>query len=236
MSKSKITFEVDGKEYEIPDYITIEDYVKVFKVKDLFVDEYFAAKVLSILTGAKVDDLLTVNYQVLEKLAGLALSKFPKDKRFYQKFEFNGKEYGFLPDWRKMSYGEFIDLDTLMSRKDNELLDSVHLMTAIMYRPIIKTKRNGAYEIEEYDMDKMEERAEEFKKLDAKYFISGQFFFINFVRTYRGRSLLYLAMEKMTMKQRMKMLWKISILKGRLGKDGDITTLLTSSQNMILQK
>ena len=233
---SKISFEINGKEYNLPDYISIEDYVKVFKVKDIFADEYFSAKVLSILTEAKIDDLLTINYQILENLAIMAMKKFPKDnKRFYQTFEFNGVEYGFITDWRKMSYGEFIDLDTLLSRKDNELLESIHLITAIMYRPITKKKRKGAYEIEKYDVDKMEERAEEFKKLDVKYFISGQFFFINFVRKYKGRLLLSSVMEKLTLKQRMKMLWKISLLKGRLGKDGDITTLLMSYANSTLQ-
>ena len=36
-----IKFKLEGKEYKLPEIITINDYVKISKVKDLFTDEYF---------------------------------------------------------------------------------------------------------------------------------------------------------------------------------------------------
>ncbi len=54
----KLTFELEGQEYKIPQYITLGDYVKIFKVKGLFDDDYFATKLINILTGAPQDKLL----------------------------------------------------------------------------------------------------------------------------------------------------------------------------------
>ena len=57
-----IEFELKGVEYKLPDFISIENYVKVFKIKEIFSDSYLAAKILNIVTGAPLDLLLEVNY------------------------------------------------------------------------------------------------------------------------------------------------------------------------------
>ena len=36
-----IDFNIEGKKYDLPDFISIKNYVKIFKVKDLFSDDYF---------------------------------------------------------------------------------------------------------------------------------------------------------------------------------------------------
>lgn len=54
----KITFELEGVEYKLPYYLTIGDYVKIFKVKDLFEDEYFSVKLINIITGAPMELLM----------------------------------------------------------------------------------------------------------------------------------------------------------------------------------
>jgi hypothetical protein len=36
-----IEFDIDGKEYNIKEYLSVGDYQKIFKVKDLFEDDYF---------------------------------------------------------------------------------------------------------------------------------------------------------------------------------------------------
>lgn len=234
---SRITFEIEDKEYELPDYISIENYVKVFKIKDIFVDEYFAVKLLNIMSGAPVEKLLEVNYVVIEKLANYVMNLFPKDNnQFIQKFEFEGVKYGFLPNWKEMSFGEFVDLDTLMSTKGDELLDNMHIITAIFYRPIIEENKKGAYKIEKYDPEKMIERAELFKNLDSKYFISSQFFFHKFVKKYLTHTQLSL-MPKMSVWMQIKILWKMRKLIYRiiLKKDLDGTQSLSEFQTLILQ-
>ena len=64
-----IKFKIDEKEYNVPEIMTIENYSKIFKIKDLFSDEYFSAKLVSIVTGAPVEDLLEGDYEQVSYIA-----------------------------------------------------------------------------------------------------------------------------------------------------------------------
>jgi hypothetical protein len=160
----RITFELQGQEYKIPQFITIGDYVKIFKVKGLFDDEYFAAKLISIVTGADLNVLLESSREEVQFISEKILEVLPFEKpAFVDRFELDGVHYGFIPSWKKMSFGEFADLDTLMTKKPEDMLEYFHIITAILYRPIIKQKSEHNFEIEKYNSDTMEERAELFK-------------------------------------------------------------------------
>jgi hypothetical protein len=183
---SNIKFEIEGSTYEIPDFLNIESYVKIFKIKDLFDDEYFAAKILNIVTGVPVDLLMDADYSTIQFLSNSLVSKFPKgDIKFVDRFELDGVSYGFIPNWKEMSFAEYVDIDTLITKKPEEVLDFIHVITAIMYRPIIKETKRNQFKIEKYDFNTVNERAELFKKrLDIRYFLGAQFFFINSGKKY----------------------------------------------------
>ena len=204
-----IEFELNGTEYKLPDFISIENYVKVFKIKDIFSDSYLAAKILNIVTGAPLDLLLEVNYNKVNYLSSYVMALFPQDKpNFKDRFELNGIHYGFLPTWQEVSFAEYIDLDTLITKKPDEMLDYIHIITAIMYRPIIEDKGEHKFKIEKYDSDTMIERSELFKKhLDIKFFLGGQFFFIQFAKKFLERSQVSSTTNQTTMEQ-LKMMWK----------------------------
>jgi hypothetical protein len=204
-----VTFEIEGIEYFLPDYINIDNYVKVFKIKDIFSDQYFAAKILNIITGAPLETLLEVNYKKISMLATHVMTLFPTGKpMFIDKFELNGVMYGFLPTWQEVSFAEYVDLDTLITKNTDELLNYIHIITAIMYRPIVGDSSTHKFKIEKYDQDTLNDRAELFKKeLDIKYFLGGQFFFINFAKKFSEHSHLSLTTKKTKMEQ-IKMLWK----------------------------
>jgi len=89
-----------------------------------------------------------------EKLAGLSKSS----ESLHLHFTIDNIKYGFIPNLSEISTGEFADLDTLCQ----ELNDNLHLIMAILYRPIDK-EANGKYSIEAYDAD-LEERGRIFKK------------------------------------------------------------------------
>ena len=72
-----IKFKIEDKEYELLDYISIGDYSKIYKVKDLFTDEYFAAKLLNLISGAPLQDLLQSDYQEVNYLSSYILSLIP---------------------------------------------------------------------------------------------------------------------------------------------------------------
>jgi hypothetical protein len=181
-----IKFKIEQTEYQLPEFISIENYAKIYKIKDLFSEDYFAAKLINIVSDAPLNDLLQSDYQQVNYMATYLMNLFPLDKpKFTDRFEIDGVQYGFFPNWRDLTFAEFVDLDTISTKKPDEILDLLHILAAIMYRPIISEKSEHDYQIEKYDIAKMKERAEVFKKkLDVKYVLGAQFFFIKFAKRY----------------------------------------------------
>jgi hypothetical protein len=235
----KVTFELEGVEYKLPYYLTIGDYVKIFKVRDLFEDEYFSVKLINIITGAPMELLMKANRDVINTLSMELLKIIPtSEPAFADKFTFEGVEYGFIQSWKNISFGEFADLDTLMTKKPDEFLNYLHIITAILYRPITKYKGKHKFEIEEYNVHTMEERAELFKnKLNVEYALGSQFFFIHFARTSsqntRISSKMWMKISWMQIKFVWR--WRKRIWTNLWKKNSDGTWFLTELQMMILQ-
>lgn len=234
----KLTFEIEGQEYKIPQFITLGDYVKIYKVKGLFDDDYFATKLISILTGAPQKKLMEAERDKIDFVFSQIYSILPIDTpAFLDRFTLDGVEYGFLPSWKKMSFGEFADLDTLMTKKPDEVLDYLHIITAILYRPIV-TKDKKVYTIEKYTQETLETRAELFRdKLDVEVALGAQFFFIKFaenVSNYTPTSLK--SWMKISWTQ-LRLLWKMRkiLWKGLLKRDLDGTWFLTELLKMTYQ-
>lgn len=232
----KIKFNIDKKEYELPEYISIGNYVDIFKIKDLFDDKYLAAKVVSKLSGCPMEDLLDTDYNQVDQLGAYCMTLFPTGQpKFEDRFQLDGVWYGFIPNWKKVTFAEFVDLDTLFGKKKNQILDNIHILTAIMYRPITSDPSLPKYEIEKYDVDSMEDRAFLFKnQLDIRYFLGAQFFFINFGLNLLNNTQQY---STLTLMQKIKFLWKwrrmIWNLLFRKGSDG--SRLSTELLTMTLQ-
>ena len=203
-----IKFKLEEIEYQLPEYITIDHYSKIYKIKDLFSDDYFAAKLLNIVSGAPLEKLIESDYQEIEYMAAYVMSLIPLEKpKFIDRFELDGVHYGFFPNWKELTFAEFVDMDTLSTKKTDELLDLLHILTAIMYRPIVEEKGPHDFKIEKYDVEKMKERAELFKKkLNIIYTLGAQFFFINFVNRFSGYTQLS-SIQKLSIWTKIKMLW-----------------------------
>jgi hypothetical protein len=205
-----IRFKIDEKEYNLPSYITIENYSKIFKIKDLFSEDYFAARLINILTDVTVEDLLECDYQEISYISSYILSLIPMETpKFEDRFELDGVQYGFFPNWKDLTFAEFIDMDTLSTKKSDEILDYLHILAAIMYRPIVEEKSKHDFKIEKYDVNKMKERAELFKKkLDVKYILGAQFFFIKFAKRFSSYTQLS-SIPKLSIWMKMKIIWKM---------------------------
>jgi len=204
-----IKFKMNEVDYKLPEYLTIEQYVKIYKMQDLFEDQYFAAKLISILTGAKQDELLEHDYQEINFLASEILNLIPTAPKFEDRFILDGINYGFFPNWKDLSFAEFVDLDTLSSKKPDELLDSLHYLTAIMYRPITEERGEHDFDIEKYDVKTMKKRAELFKKkLNVRYVLGAQTFFTQLEKRFSGYSQLYL-IKKLSTMQKIKLMWSM---------------------------
>jgi hypothetical protein len=235
-----VSFELDGIEYELPDYLSIGDYVKIFKIKDLFEDEYMMAKVINLVTGCPVDTLLEAENHKVEFLSTSIFAMVPRPPyTLIDRFELNGVHYGYLPSYKEISFGEFVDLDTLLNRKPEEIMENLHLITAMMYRPIVSQKSEHNFKIEKYNLETLEERAELFKnKLDVKFALGGQFFFINFGKIYTSFTPLSLRQkfqrEWMALKEiwtYRTLVWKIALKKDLDGMSPSIEYAKITLQN-----
>lgn len=206
-----IKFKIGEQEYNVPDFMSIENYSKVYKVKNFFSDDYFAAKLVHIMSNAPVEEVLESDYQYIEYLSTYIMGLIPMDKqpKFYDRFELNGVKYGFFPNWKDLTFAEWVDMDTLSTKKPEEILDLLHVICAIMYRPITEEKSEHDFKIEKYDIDEMKERAELFKKeLDVKYILGAQFFFINFANRYSGFTHLS-SIPTISTWMKIKLFWKL---------------------------
>ena len=220
-----LKFKIDEKEYELKDYISIEDYSNIFKVKDIFTDQYFAAKVVNLITGCPIEDLLKSDYEQVNYLATYIISLVPMDKNipFVDRFEIDGIHYGFFPNWRDLTFAEFVDIDTISTKEPKELLNMLHILAAIMYRPIDHEISEHNFLIEEYDLKTMIKRSELFKKkLNVRYVLGAQRFFTKLEKRfslYTQASLI----QKISWRKKIKLVWKMrkviwsTLFKKRMG-------------------
>lgn len=201
-------FKIEGKEYIVPEVMTIDYYTKIFKIKELFSEEYFTAKLVSIITGAPLDELLESDYENINFIAAQILSLLPKEQpQFVDRFELDGVHYGFFPNWRELSYAEFVDMDTISTKKQDELLNMLHVLCAVMYRPIINERSEHDFDIEKYDVKKMVKRSELFKnKLDVRYVLGAQSFFTRFGKKYLDYTQLS-SIQTISIWTKIKMIW-----------------------------
>ena len=203
-----IKFKIDEKEYKLPEFISIEHYTKIYKVKDLFSDDYFAARLINIVSDASIEDLLESDFEEVNFMSSYIMELLPLEKQeFKDRFEIDGVKYGFFPNWKDLTFAEFIDMDTISTKKTDELLDMLHILAAIMYRPIVEEKSEHDFKIEKYDVHKMEQRAELFKKkLNVKYILGAQFFFIKFANRFSSYTQLS-SILKLSIWERIKIMW-----------------------------
>ena len=230
---------IDGIDYPIPDIMSIEHYTKIFKIKDLFSEQYFAAKLVSIVTEAPLEKLMKADYEEINYLAIHIMGLIPMEKKqpFIDRFEIDGVKYGFFPNWRDLTFAEFVDMDTISTKPVNELLDMLHILAAVMYRPIEHEISEHNFLIEEYDIKKMTARAEVFKrKLDVRYVLGAQTFFINFVKRFSLYSQASLT-QKMSVWQKWKIIWMLrkEIMKGVFNKSTDGSLSSTDLLQTMLQ-
>ena len=205
-----VKFKIEDKQYEIPKLMTIGHYVKIYKLKDLFSDDYYAAKLVSLFTGAPVEDLLQTDFEKVNYLASEILKLIPTERPTFQdRFDLDGISYGFFPKWEDLSFAEYVDMDTISTKKEDEVLDMLHILCAIMYRPITNERSKHDFDIEKYDIKSMKIRAELFKnKLDVGVILSAQFFFINFANRYSNYFQLS-SIPRLSIWMRIRLVWSL---------------------------
>jgi hypothetical protein len=233
-----IKFKIDEVEYKVPDFISIEHYSKIYKIKDLFSDDYFSARLMNIVSEAPLEDLLESDYQEVSYLSAYVMSLIPMNKvEFKDRFELDGVHYGFFPNWKDMTFAEFVDMDTISTKKPEELLNMLHILASVMYRPITEEKSEHDFKIEKYNVESMIQRSELFKKkLDVRYVLGAQTFFTKFGNRFSNYSLLS-SIPKLSTWTKIKFVWNMRkvILQTLFKKPTDGTLSSTELLQMTLR-
>ena len=174
--------------------LTIEQYMDVLNIFETFnQDENILTKELVKLFYGNENIEIKQAKKLLSDLEILLL----EETDFIQRFEFEGKEYGFIPNLDNITTAEYIDADNLMKNKTQNL----HRIAAVLFRPITN-KKGDMYQIEEYEGSI--KYSEVMKKVDFKVIKGAMFFFAILSQELMEISNTYIQREKENLKKLIK--------------------------------
>ena len=136
-------------------------------------------------------------------------------------------------------------MDTIANKKGDEQLNMLHILMAVMYRPITNERSEHDFDIEKYDIKTINQRALLFKqKLNINIVLGAQFFFIKYAKRYflYTQSSLIPKIGMMTklkiMWKMRRFLWKILFKKRSVGSlsSTELLEMILQSMNMSITK
>ena len=166
----------NDQKIELPETLSIKHYQTLTKIGN---PNTF--QIISVLTGIPENELKELepdNFNFLEKKLVPMLHVEKPSKIIFQ-FKHNDKEYGLVQDFFKLTMAEWVDLE-VYSNGEN-ILDNIHKIMAILYRPVVKKLKGNKYQIENYNSNDIEQRAEEFLDLPLEFYLSVSSFFLQSV-------------------------------------------------------
>jgi hypothetical protein len=158
--------EYKGKKYEVKEP-TIEIWKNVMIYKDILDEEEMYVKMISEVTGLSHKQIMSADALEM-RIAGDKLWRYlnQESKKLYKTIEHNGITYNLL-DVHKISFGQFVDIDTYMKKDEAYKIANLNELAAYLY----------CEEGIEYGDSDIKKRIEEFKTLPVKY-IEGAVFFL----------------------------------------------------------
>ena len=158
----------------IPTYLSeikLSQYLRYQKViADNSDDETFVCiQMVAIFCNLTVAEVMKIPVNDFGEIVETLAKVLDQKPVLVRTFKLNKIEYGFIPNFEKISIGEHATIDTLLGKDEN-----LALLISVMYRKITK-KVSVFYEIEEYDGD--ESKAELFKDVPMDVVIGSMLFF-----------------------------------------------------------
>ena len=97
--------------------------------------------------GLKRDDIRKIDMATIEKIVTAYANGLKNDEKVFKQFiEIDGIKFGFHPNLKSMTFGEWLDLSELSKNFPHQLPE----LMCILYRPVT-AEINLQYKIEEYD-------------------------------------------------------------------------------------
>jgi uncharacterized protein YecA (UPF0149 family) len=157
----KLEINVPSSLSEIP----LKHYQDFLKVQaDSNDEEFVAQKMIEIFCGITLKDVVKMKLTSLNELIAHFTQLFSEKPKFKNRFKITSEEgeieFGFIPELEQISFGEYVDLESHLTN-----WDSYHKAMAVMYRPIIKTRKDK-YDVLPYEPNKDFQELMKFAPLD----------------------------------------------------------------------
>ena len=235
--------------FDIPDYLTIEQYSRMSLDKELNKVEKMAS-ILSAFTGYDIEEVKRWSLKSMTEVFKAYSSLADTQNEFHSLIEWNGQLLGYS-HINTMTLGCYIDLENLSKDVSNNL----HKIAALLYRPVtdhrfdsikftvkqkLKMVNNDVenvfdwYSVEEYDSTKRKKVEESFKSFPAHIILGALSFFLTTAN-------LYLTSTQFSENQIQKMIMKrktqdiLDILSRSIGAGGGLFTTSVSPIYLALQ-
>lgn len=156
--------------------ITLEQYLQFNEVvnREDVTDEDLIYNKVSIFTGVKLRDVRQISLKELKEINSLIDVALTTDAPFKQRFKIDDIEFGFIPNFDKITQAEWSDL---MNYQSNE--SKLNNLMAILFRPIVKSSLD-TYVIEEYSGT--EKHAKTMLKMPFNYVKGATGFFLTLLK------------------------------------------------------
>lgn len=172
---------IDKKVIKVNPKLTIDKYQKI---QGNPVKYSKAEEILGLYLDISVDELRDLPLEQI-KFVETSLSMYmlePQSQDLVTTFELDGITYGLENDWQNMSWGQWVDME-VYSQSD-KLNDNIHMIMALLYRPVISEK-GKVYKLEKFKSSLVNERAELFRnKLPIEMWFGVSTFFLQALNEY----------------------------------------------------
>ena len=115
-----------------------QDWLKVSEGKEL--DTFLQQKIIEIFCGITLKEVMQIKASDIDRLVADISNIFVEEPKFIDRFDYAGKEFGFIPKLDDISFGEYVDLDTYL--QDWQLM---HKAMAVLFRPVIYKPKKKWY-------------------------------------------------------------------------------------------
>lgn len=169
-----IKIKIDGVEHKIEPQLTVEKYQTISKNPQKYEDQTEILALYLDISADELKDLPVDQIAFIDKLLTAHMSPPSADLIFT--FKHDGVTYGLENDWGNMTWSQWTDME-VFSQPDR-LADSIHIIMALLYRPVDKQK-GDVYKLVKFKSKEVLDRAEIFKKVPIQlWFSSANFFFL----------------------------------------------------------
>ena len=168
--------------------IPLSRYQEFIEMKENSNDEEFIAnKMIQIFCGMKLGDVAKIKVKDLNNLIAHFTKVFSEKPVLIRQFKIKDIEFGFIPKFDDISFGEYVDLEHHLQN-----WKTYHKAMAGMYRPIDEQYKDK-YSIVDYEPNEDMQDLMKFAPLDVA--ISSSFFFQNLGIELLNRTISYLQKE-----------------------------------------